>query len=210
MIRFKKTGFYQRRLLLVCLFLLLLFIIYVSIHFGLQNREAGMAAYPEDFLTMRCIDPSGGNAEDTRLVYASGENADGPFRIAHYRDFDTFELQYPSGDWTALQTVYKDGNYVTSKGISVGSSKKNVVAAYKKYGLQEYNISKITSMNLRSLDIVLQGIDLADTFLYVDNHNIFNNSYPGTDYWGGLEAIIFILDQNNAVAKIVRVAPTSG
>lgn len=65
-------------------------------------------------------------------------------------------------------------------------------------------------MNLRSLDIVLQGIDLADTFLYVDNHNVFNDSYQGTDYWGGLGAIIFILDQNNVVVKIVRVEPTSG
>ena len=65
-------------------------------------------------------------------------------------------------------------------------------------------------MNLRSLDIVLQSIDLADTFLYVDNHNIFNDSYQGTDYWGGLGAIIFILDQNNVVVKIVRVDPPSG
>ncbi len=210
MLRFQKVGPYQRLLLFVCLFLLLLFIIYVSIHFSLQSREAGMIAYPKDFLTMRCINPSNDNAEDTLFVYANGQNANGPFRIAYYRDFDTFELQDPSGDWTVLQTVYKDANYVTSEGISVGSIKKNVVAAYQKYGLQEYNISKITSMNLRSLDIVLQGIDLADTFLYVDNHNIFNDSYQGTDYWGGLEAIIFILDRNNVVEKIVEVAPTSG
>lgn len=159
---------------------------------------------------MRCIDPSNDNAEDTPFVYANGQNANGPFRIAHYRDFDTFEEQIPSGDWTVIQKVYKNVNYVTSEGISLGSSKKNVVAAYQKYGLQEYNISKITSMNLRSLDIVLQGIDLADTFLYVDNHSIFNDSYQGTDYWGGIEAIIFILDQNNEVVKIVKVAPTSG
>ncbi len=210
MLRFQKVGPYQRLLLFVCLFLLLLFIIYVSIHFSLQSREAGMIEYPKDFLTMRCINPSNDNAEDTLFVYANGQNANGPFRIAYYRDFDTFELQDPSGDWTVLQTVYKDANYVTSEGISVGSSKKNVVAAYQKYGLQEYNISKKTSMNLRSLDIVLQGIDLADTFLYVDNHNIFSDSYQGTDYWGGLEAIIFILDRNNVVEKIVEVAPTSG
>lgn len=210
MLRFQKLGRYQRLLLFVCLFLFLLFIVYVSIHFSLQSREAAMIAYPEDFLTMRCINPSNDNAGDTPFVYANGQNADGPFRIAYYHDFDTFELQYPSGDWTVLQTVYKNANYVTSEEISVGSDKKNVVAAYQKYGLQEYNISKITSMNLRSLDIVLQGIDLADTFLYVDNHNIFNDSYPGTDYWGGLEAIIFILDQNNVVVKIVEAAPTSG
>lgn len=210
MLRFLKVGPYQRRLIFVCLFLFLLFIIYISIHFSLQSREAGMIAYPKDFLTMRCINPSNDNAEDTLFVYANGKNANGPFRIAYYRDFDTFELQYPSGDWTVLQKVYKDANYVTSEGISVGSSKKNVEAAYQKYGLQEYNISKITSMNLRSLDIALQGIDLAGTFLYVDNHNIFNDSYQGTDYWGGLEAIIFILDRNNVVVKIVGVAPTSG
>ena len=209
-ISFKKVDPYRRLLLFAGLFLFLLFIIYVSIHFGLQSRKAGMLAYPKDFLTMRCLNPSDDNAEDTPFVYANGQNANGPFRIVYYRDFDTFELQYPSGDWTALQTVYKDGNYVTSEGISVGSGKKDVVAAYQKYGLEEYNISKITSMNLRSLDILLQGVDLADTFLYVDNHNIFNNSYQGTDYWGSLEAIIFILDKNNAVVKIVKAAPTSG
>jgi hypothetical protein len=210
MISFKKVGPYQRLLLFICLFLFFLFIIYVSIHFGLQSRKAGIIAYPKDFLTMRCLNPANDNAEDTPFVYANGQNANGPFRIVYYRDFDTFELKYPSGDWTALQTVYKDGNYVTSIGISVGSGKKDVVAAYKKYGLEEYNISRITSMNLRSLDIVLQGIDPADTFLYVDNHNIFNNSYRGTDYWGSLEAIIFILDRNSVVVKIVKVAPTSG
>ena len=210
MLRFQKVGPHQRLLLFVCLLLFLLLILYVSIHFFLQSREAGMLAYPKDFLTMRCINPSDDNAEDTPLVYANGQNANGPFRIVHYRDFDTFEEQYPSGDWTVTQKVYKNADYVTSEGISVGSSKKNVVEAYQKYSLQEYHISKITSMNLRSLDIVLQGIDLADTFLYVDNHNVFNDSYQGTDYWGGLGAIIFILDQNNVVVKIVEVAPTSG
>jgi len=208
--RFHKTGSYQRLLLFVCLFLFLLFIIYLSFHFSQQSREVGMIAYPEDFLTLHCISPSNDNVEDTLLIYANGQNANGPFRIAHYHDFDTFEEEYPPGDWKAIQTVYKNANYVTSEGISVGSSKKNVVAAYQKYGYQEYSISKITSMNLRSLDIVLQGIDLADTFLYVDNHNVFNDSYQGTDYWGGLGAIIFILDQNNVVVKIVRVEPTSG
>ena len=73
-----------------------------------------------------------------------------------------------------------------------------------------YNISKITSVNLRSLDIALQGIELADTFLYVDNRNIFNSSYQGTDYWGGLGAFVFILDQSDVVVKIAKVAPTSG
>jgi len=169
-----------------------------------------MAAYPKDFLEMRYINPSKDNAGDSLFVYASGQNANGSFRIAYYRDFDTFELQYPSGEWAAIQTVYKDADYVTGEGISVGSGKKDVVAVYQKYGLQEYNISKITSMNLWSLDIVLKGIDLADTFLYVDNHNIFDDSYQGTDYWGSLEAIIFILDQDDVVVKIVRVAPTSG
>ena len=210
MIHFQKVDPYQRLLLFVCLFLFLLFIIYISIYFLLQSRAAGMIAYPKDFLIMRCINSSNDNAEDTPFVYANGKNANGSFRIVYYRDFNTFELQYQSGDWTVLQRVYKNANYVTSEGISVGLSKKNVLAAYKKYGLQEYNISKITSMNLRSLDIVLQGIDLADTFLYVDNNNIFNDSYQGIDYWGGLGAIIFILDQNNVVVKIVKVAPTSG
>lgn len=208
--RFKKMGTYQRRLLFICLFLFFAFIIYVSIYFSLQRRDVGMIVYPRDFLTMRCINPSNDNAEDTPFVYAKGQNANGTFRIAYYRNFDTFELQYPSGDWTVLQTVYKDANYLTSEGICVGSSKKDVVGAYQKYGLKEYNISKITSMNLSSLDIVLQGIDLADTFLYVDNHNVFNDSYQGTDYWGGLGAIIFILDQNNVVVKVVEAAPTSG
>ena len=36
-----------------------------GIHFFLQSREAGMIAYPEDFLTMRCTNPSDDNAEDT-------------------------------------------------------------------------------------------------------------------------------------------------
>lgn len=210
MIRFQKIAPYQRLLLFVCLFLFLLLIIYVSIHFSQQSREVGMITYPKDFFTMRYINPSNDNAEDAPFVYANGQSANGPFRIAYYRDFDTFELQYLSGDWTVLQKVYKNENYVTSEGILIGSSKKNVVAAYQKYGLQKYNISKITSMNLRSLDIVLQGLDLADTFLYVDNHNIFNDSYQGMDYWGGLGAIIFILDQNNVVVKIVEIAPTSG
>lgn len=209
MIRFQKAGPYQRLLLFVCVFLFLLFIIYVSIHFSLQSREAGMIVYPKDFLTMSCINPSNDNVDDAPFIYANGQNANGPFRIVYYRDFDTFEEQYPPGDWTVLQKVYKNANYITSEGISVGSSKKNVVEAYQKYGLQEYNISKITSMNLRSLDIVLMGIDLSDTFLYVDNHNVFNDSYQGTDYWGGLGAIIFIMDQNNVVVKIVRAAPTS-
>lgn len=210
MIRIRRIGPYQRLLFFVCLFLFLGFITYISIHFSLQSREVGISAYPKDFLIMHCINPSDDNADDTPFVYAKGQNANGPFRIAYYRDFDTFESQYPSSDWTALQTVYKDANYATSKGISVGSSKKNVVSAYQEYGLKEYSISKITSMNLRSLDIVLQGIDLADTFLYVDNHNIFNNFYQGTDYWGSLEAIIFILDQNDVVVKIVKTAPTAG
>ena len=156
---------------------------------------------------MRCINPYNDN---TPFVYANGQNANGPFRIAYYHDFDTFEEQYPTGEWTVLQTVYKNANYVTSEGISVGSSKKEVFAAYKKYGIKEYKISKITSVNLRSLDIALQGIELADTFLYVDNRSIFSSSYQGTDYWGGLGAIIVILDQNDVVVKIAKVAPTSG
>lgn len=208
MIRLQKVSPYQRLLFFIGLLLILLLIIYLSIHFSRQSREAGMIAYPENFLTMRRVDPSD-DAEDTPFVYADGQNANGPFRIVYYRNFDTFESQEPSGDWTVLQTVYKDANYTTSEGVSVGTGKKDVVAAYQEYGLQEYNVSKITSMNLCSLDIALQGIDLADTFLYVDNHNIFSDSYPGTDYWGGLDAIIFIMDQNDAVAKIVRVAPTA-
>jgi Osmosensitive K+ channel histidine kinase len=40
---------------------------------------------------------------------------------------------------------------------------------------KDYVPGKIASMNLRSPDIVLQGIDLAGTFLYVDNHNIFSD-----------------------------------
>ena len=159
---------------------------------------------------MRSINPSNESAEDTPFVYANGQNANGPFRIVYYRDFDTFELQSPSGDWTITQTVYKNANYATSEGIAVGSNKKTVVAAYRKYGIQEYDIGKITSMNMRSLDLALQGIDLANTFLYLDNQHIYNDSYAGTDYWGGLKAILFILDRNDAVAKIVEVAPTSG
>jgi len=64
---------------------------------------------------MHCIDPFNDNAEDTLFVYANGQNANGPFRIVNYRDFDTFEEQSPSGDWAVLQTVYKDANYVTSE-----------------------------------------------------------------------------------------------
>ena len=205
--RFQKLVSYKRNLFFACLFLLLIFIIYVSIHFSLHSGETGTIAYPSDFFTMRCINPTNDN---TPFVYANGQNANGPFRIAYYHDFDTFEEQYPTGEWTVLQTVYKNANYVTSEGISVGSSKKEVFAAYKKYGIKEYKISKITSVNLRSLDIALQGIELADTFLYEDNRSIFSSSYQGTDYWGGLGAFIFILDQNDVVVKIAKVAPTSG
>ncbi|NLY17579.1 MAG: hypothetical protein GX045_01160 [Clostridiaceae bacterium] len=132
------------------------------------------------------------------------------FRIAYYRDFITFESQVTPKEWAAFQTVYINGNYETSEGICVGSRKKNVEKVYKKFGLKEYNMSKIASMNLCSLDIALQGIDLADTFLYVDNSNIFSDSYQGTDYWRGLGAFIFILNKNNEVVKIIKYAPTSG
>ncbi len=148
MICFQKLDPYQRLLFFVGLFLFLLFIIYISIDFSLQSREAGLTEYPKDFLTMRCINPSNDNTEDTPLIYANGQNANGPFRIARYHDFYTFEEEYPPGDWNTIQKVYKNANYVTSEGISVGSSKENAVVAYQKYGLEEYNISKITSMNL--------------------------------------------------------------
>jgi len=178
--------------------------------YSLQSQASEVTVYPEDFLAMRYIGTSNDNFEDSQNIYASGNNATGPFRIVNYRDFDTFEMQYPSGDWVVSQKVYKNANYVTSEGISVGSVKKNVIDAYQKYELKEYNISKISTVNLWTLDIVLKGIDLANTYLYVDNQNIFNESYPGTDYWGGLGAYIFILDQNNTVVKIVEYGPTSG
>mgnify|MGYP000857306494 CR=1 FL=1 len=200
----------QRLLIFACLFLTLLFIIYLNINFNRHSREAAIMAYPNNFLSMRCINPPDDNTEDIPFVYATGQNANGPFRIAYYHDFKRFESQHSPDDWAALQTVYINENYVTSEGICVGSSKKQVEKAYKKYGLKEYNISEITSMNLYSLDIALQGIDLANTFLYVDNSIIFIDSYQGTDYWGGLGAIIFILDKNNEVVKIVKAAPTSG
>lgn len=57
MICFQRVAPYQRLLFSAGLFLLLLFIICVSIHFSIQSREAGMIAYPKDFLIMRCINP---------------------------------------------------------------------------------------------------------------------------------------------------------
>jgi len=42
------------------------------------------------------------------------------------------------------------------------------------------------------------------------NRPFFSSSYQGTDYWDGVGAIIFIPDQNNTVAKIVKAAPPSG
>ena len=104
----------------------------------------------------------------------------------------------------------KSTKYATDEGITVGSRKTDIEAAYKKYGLQEFQMSKITSLGLRTFDIVLMGVDLADTFLYIDNHNVFSESYPGVDYWGGLGAFIFILDHNNLVVKFALITPTSG
>jgi hypothetical protein len=119
-------------------------------------------------------------------------------------------MQYPTGNWSILQTVYINANYATSEGISVGSSKKDVMNAYQKYDLHEYKISKIATMNVLSLDLLIKGVNLADTFLYVDNHNVFNESYHGIDYWGGLGAYIFIINQGNVVGRILSFAPTAG
>jgi pimeloyl-ACP methyl ester carboxylesterase len=172
--------------------------------------NTSMTTYPENFLTMRRTNDSKDNNGETPFIYASGQNANGEFRIAYYNDYDSYEIIDTSGEAYAVQTVYKNANYVTSEGVFVGSAKDDVLTAYQKYGLKEYKINRITSMGLNSLDIVILGIDLTDRFLYIDNHNIFNDSYPGHDYWGGLGAIIFILDQDNTVAKIVSYAPTSG
>lgn len=143
------------------------------------------------------------------FIYANGENANGEFRIAFYRDYKTFEININS-KWSTPQTVYINNNYITSEGISVDSKKADVLNAYEKYGIKEYDLSKITQMGLDSLDIVLKGINLSDTFLYVDNSKIFDDSYTGIDYWGGLGAYVFILDSNYTVVKIVSFYPTSG
>jgi len=208
MLSFQKSI--HKRLLFTSIFIVIVSFLCISSYFVIHSSKPMMVAYPEDFLTMRCEDPLNNDAKYAPLVYASGQNSNGPFRIVYHHDYDTFEQQDPSGNWGVVQTVYKDANYVTSEGIAVGSSKKAVIAAYSKYGFQEYNIRQIATMNVRSLDMLIKGVDLANTFLYVDNHNIFSDSYPGTDYWGGLGAFIFIIDQNNTVEKILSFAPTAG
>ena len=159
---------------------------------------------------MKLIDPSTENSGDQPIINASGRDANGPYRIASYKNYNTFEMQYPTGNWEIVDKVYKNANYVTSEGISVGSSKKDVVNAYKKYGLVEYKITKITNINVRSLDLLIKGVDLADTFLYVDNHNAFSDSYPGVNYWGGSGAFIFIINTGNVVERILSYSPTAG
>lgn len=165
--------------------------------------------YPEDFLTMRYIEDLDDYDDVEPFIYASGKNANGTFRVVFYKDYDTFEIDLIS-EWDATQIVYKNGNYTTSEGISVKSAKSNVLNAYEKYGVEEFKLSKISQMGLDSIDIILKGIDLADTFLYIDNGNVFDEAYTGTDYWGGLGAYIFILDSNDSVIKIVSCCPTSG
>ncbi|MCL2351370.1 MAG: hypothetical protein FWC55_02440 [Firmicutes bacterium] len=212
MTRFQEVSVHKRFLYLVSLLLALLFIVSVGIYLFIHSRKTEMIAYPEDFLTIHGKNPSGNDAENEPYVYESGEGADGPFRIVYYNynSYSAYEKLDPYSGWRAINTVYNDDNYVTSEGISVGSNKKDVINAYEKYGLREYNLSKITSLNIWSLDILLHGVDLADTFLYVDNQNVFDAAYPGTDYWGGLGALVFILDQNDRVVKIGEISPTSG
>lgn len=157
----------------------------------LQNTEVVEPLhYPEDFLTMIYSKDINSNIVSEPFVYANGENANGSYRIAYYDDFDTFELSMSSG-WSATQTVFKNQNFVTSEGISVGSEKKDVINAYEKYEIKECKLSMITQMGLDSLDIALKGINLSDTFIYVDNHNIFDENYTGIDYGGGAWSIYF-------------------
>lgn len=162
--------------------------------------------YPENFLIMRALDDSD---DSEPFIYASGQNANGGFQIVYYKDYNTFEI-YINSEWVATQIVYNNSNYITSEGISVGSGKMDVISAYKKYGIEEYNLSKITQFGLDSLDIIFMGTVLADTFLYIGNDNIFEVTYTGIDYWGGLGAYIFILDNNDSVVKIISCSPTSG
>jgi len=175
-----------------------------------QGCKTSIIPYPEDFLTMKFIGPSTDDNNDIMLIYSTGQNANGPFRIAYYQNYNTVEMQYPTGKWEIIEKVYKNANYATSEGISVGSSKKDVVKAYKKYGLQEYKIGKITHINVRSLDILLGDVTFADTFLYVDNHNAFSDSYPGVNYWNGSGAFIFIINTGNVVERILSYSPTAG
>ena len=77
----------------MCLFFLL-YALYAGFRYINQNSEAVMAVYPKDFLSIRSPNPSDDEAEETPLIYASGEGAHGPFRIVYYNDYDTYEKKY--------------------------------------------------------------------------------------------------------------------
>jgi hypothetical protein len=188
--------------------------------------------YPENFFipSGKPID-YGALAEPAELFYYVGLNA--IERILDYGIVMVYSEEY-GGQEHFYETSYKDARFVTSENISVGSTKEEVLRAYRQYGitdvvdgykrnigglnveLEEYmqnGVQNYSAEELRIYNWLIfikllaeeRGNINTDQLLYVDN-----GTPEGIEQFGGLGAWIFVFDDNDILQMIIITAPTSG
>jgi hypothetical protein len=172
------------------------------------TKEDSIVEYPANYLIME-NEPIDYEKLPKPVELYSHSGPNGVERLLDYEIVEVVLLEY-GGESHIIETDFKDKKFVTSEGIHVGSQKKEVLSSYKKYGIQEFSSDKLTDYNVRSSIVTLSEFQVTTPFLYVSNEKVFQQSYTGKDYWGGLGALIFIFNDKNEVSRIVRVAPTSG
>lgn len=199
---------FKKRILILslCLIVILAVSAYAYIYkFGAKEDNI---EYPANYLTMG-DEPINYEKLPKPVELYSHLGADGIIRLLDYGIVEVVSIEY-GGKSHFIETDYKDKKFVTSEGIHVGSQKKEVLSAYKKYGIKEFSPDKLRDYNVRSSIVTLPEFQVTIPFLYVSNEKVFQPSYAGKDYWEGLVAFIFIFNDKNEVSRIVKVAPTSG
>ena len=175
--------------------------------------------YPENYFIMGGESFDFGAVEPDVLYSCEGANG-----LEQLLDFGVAEYYTAS-------VAYKDKRFVTSEGISIGSTKEEVLKAYEKYAvtgiiegyqqekpggeldrfLQDINnIPKSEGGGFRWLvflkNLAKKGYTVsADKLLYVDNV-----TEEGVEQFGGLGAWIFVFDDSDEVIMIIWTAPTTG
>ena len=90
--------------------------------------------------------------------------------------------------YSTIETDIISSQYLTIRGVHVGSTKEEVQAAYKDFPLEDHPASDFTTMNAHSL-ANQDGNSVDNPFLAFNNSDCFAENYPYNPFNGSLEMI---------------------
>lgn len=191
-----------------------------------EGNEFTFINFPDDDklknYSPRVVDISGSEPHGIFVV----ADFKGLFRLTMYFDYtdywgnamekfnkDKEPFYLPNlNEYSYTETNIMSPGFKTSKGIQVGSTKSEVLDAYKDYDIVEYEASKINDHhNLYNIRSLIDHDDnvVKNPILHFNNSSCFADNYPGNPFERA-SAMIFLFDDAGKVNMMITYYPTAG